>query len=396
MWLVITIIVVLLAVALIIILSSGKQVLNWNLTQVSETTIETTVMATGYIQPVEEVEVGTQVSGVIEKIYVDYNSVVKKGDLMAVLDTVTLQEKVTQANAALTSANSDLEYAQRSYDRTKELYGLNAATRVALEEVENRLTQAETTVANAKASLGQAEINLGYAFIYSPINGVVLDRSVNTGQTVAASFNTPTLFTIAEDLTKMQVEADVDEADIGQVKVGQKVTFTVDAFPDYVFEGSVSQIRLQALVTNNVVTYTVIVEAPNPEEKLFPGMTASITIVTRSESGMSVPLEATQFNMKPEYAKELGVHSLPAEPETTGNNQYVVWVWNQGRPEPRLIEGGISDGVNLIVESGLRQGEDIVLSAAYEKKKSNGNAVSNPLMPQPPRGGNRGGGGPPR
>ncbi|MDL2283522.1 efflux RND transporter periplasmic adaptor subunit, partial [Odoribacter sp. OttesenSCG-928-G04] len=266
-------IIVLALILAFVLFRNGGAELQVNTSKVSEKTIEITVMATGYVQPVEEVEVGTQVSGVIEKLYVDYNSVVKKGQLLAELDKMTLQEKLNQAKASLNSAQSDLNYAQQNYNRVKDLYDVKAATLVSYEDAINKLTQAQTSLENAKANLHQAEVNLSYAYIYSPIDGVVLDRSVNMGQTVAASFNTPTLFTIAEDLTKMQVEADVDEADIGQVKLGQKVTFTVDAFNDMIFTGTVSQIRLQPTVTNNVVTYTVIIEAPNPEEKLYPGMT---------------------------------------------------------------------------------------------------------------------------
>ena len=242
---------------------------------VEEYTVENTVTATGTIEPVETVEVGTQVSGKVEKIYVDYNDVVKKGQLMAELDKQTLNQSLSRAKASLTSAESQLNYAKLTYERTKQLYEANAATLAAYQEAQNSYTQAQMSKRNAQAAYDQARVDLAYAEIYSPIDGIVLDRAVEVGQTVAASFSTPTLFTLANDLTKMQVEADVDEADIGQVKVGQRVTFTVDAYMDEIFTGTVNQIRMKPTTTSNVVTYTVIIEAPNPDQKLFPGMTAS-------------------------------------------------------------------------------------------------------------------------
>lgn len=365
-------------------MSGGKHV-QLNTTTVSTGTLDISVLATGYVQPVEEVEVGTQVSGVIEKIYVDYNSHVKKGDLLAELDKLTLQEKLNQANSQLSSAQSDYNYALQSYNRVKKLHDAKAATDVAYEEAVNRLTQAKTTVDNARANVNQSQVNLSYATIYSPIDGVVLERAVNTGQTVAASFNTPTLFRIAEDLTKMQVEADVDEADIGQVKMGQKVTFTVDAYPQDVFEGTVSQIRIQPTVTNNVVTYTVIVDAPNPDQKLFPGMTANINIEVQAENGTLVPVEAVNFRMTPDIMSGLGLDASQIEVPAKGA-QY-VWVKNNNGVEARKLETGMNDGINFIAKSGVNPGEEVVLSASIGKKKANGDSKPVSIMPSPPRGG---------
>lgn len=391
-WIIIVLL-VLVVVGILVVRGMRPKGVELHTAAVEEGVIELTVMATGYIQPVEEVEVGTQVSGVIEKIHVDYNSVVKKGQLLAELERVTLQEKVTQSKASMASSESDRSYARQNYERAKQLYDAKATTLVALQEAENRLVQADAAVVNAHANLQQAETNLSYAYIYSPIDGVILDRSVNEGQTVAASFNTPTLFTIAEDLTKMQVEADVDEADIGQVKVGQPVTFTVDAYSGEIFEGTVSEVRLQPTVTSNVVTYTVIIEAPNPDLKLFPGMTASITIVTRSENGVTVPVEAVNFRMTPEIAQALNL-APPAESGMPRNsNDKVVWVSRDGHPEERIIETGMGDGVNMVVTSGLSAGEEVVLSVTVGQKAGNGDATRNPLMPTPPK---RGGGGGPR
>ncbi len=354
----------------------GNHEVSFNTMTVQTNTVEQTVTATGYVQPVDKVDVGTQVSGVIEKIYVDFNSQVKKGQLLAELDKSTLAEKVNQAQASVTSSLSDLTYAQQTYDRTKTLFDAKAATQTAWEQAVNSLAQAKTNVVNAKANLHQARVNLGYAEIYSPIDGIVLDRSVEQGQTVAASFSTPTLFTIANDLTKMQVEADVDEADIGQVRLGQKVTFTVDSYPDDTFDGTVSQIRLQPTVTNNVVTYTVIVEAPNPDEKLYPGMTASITVVTLDQQGLTVPAEALAFTPDEKIAR--GAKG-PENPKDKG-----VWVELPHGIEWREVKTGVGDGVNFIVESGLNQGDKVILSVMVERKSVN-QAGTNPFMPKPPR-----------
>lgn len=363
---------------IVVVFAGGKKSVTFNTATISNGTIETTVMATGYVQPVEEVEVGTQVSGVIEKIYVDYNSHVKKGQLLAQLETHTLMEKINQAKASLRSAQSDLDYAKQNYNRVKTLYESKAATQSSYEEAINRRNQAETTLENAKATLNQAEVDLSYAYIYSPIDGVILNRAVNIGQTVAAMFATPTFFTIAEDLTKMQVEADVDEADIGQVRLGQQVSFTVDSYPDEVFVGTVSQIRLQPVVTANVVTYIVIVNAPNPDEKLFPGMTANITITVASEKGLLVPVEAVNFQMDENIADNLGI---------TQNATIVgksVWIKSGNNIERREITTGLSDGVFLIAKAGLSEGEEVILSATFDKTKPS--KKSKNIMPEPPKG----------
>lgn len=380
----IIVIVVLLVVAaavFAIVKLTGKKEVSFNTTTVGENTVEITVMATGYVQPVEKVDVGTQVSGVIETIYVDYNSVVTVGQVLAELDRSTLLEKVSQAKAQVSSAQSDLTYATQNFERVKMMFDNKAATKASYDESVNKLAQAKTSVINAKANLQQAEVNLSYAIIKSPINGVVLERAVNVGQTVASSFNTPTLFTIAEDLTKMQVEADVDEADIGKVRVGQKVTFTVDAYSIDVFEGVVEQIRLQPVVTSNVVTYTVIIEAPNPDLKLFPGMTANINIVAESETGLSVPVEAINFTMPDNVAAEAQQEQSADEgPKAQHGENREVWVLKNGKPQKRDIKIGINDGVNTIVYSGVESGEEVVLSVSTEKKGPN-QAVSNPLVP---------------
>ncbi len=378
--------------------------------------VQNTVTATGNLEPVDEVEVGTQVSGVVQKVYVDYNSHVKKGQLLAELDKSTLNERLTQAQNQVTSSQSALKRAQQVYDRTKSLYENKAATQEDYETAENSLVQAKASLLNAQTSLREAKVNLGYAEIYSPIDGVVLSKEIEEGQTVASSFNTPTLFIIAKDLKNMQVEANVDEADIGQVKVGQKVTFTVDAYTGETFNGQVSQIRLQPTTTSNVVTYTVVIMANNPEEKLFPGMTASIEIITQEQTGNLIPLEACNFTPTEEIFKyldkpqhkggepkhrqgepqpndSLQANHRPSEDEI--KNSKTVWVKNGNSLSPRRITLGLSDGVNAVLKNGkLNQGDTIVLSAIVGQKQKPKEAGANLFGPKKPNGGNRNGGGP--
>ena len=369
---------------------------------VVEYTVENTVTATGTIEPVETVEVGTQVSGKVEKIYVDFNGVVKKGDLLAELDKQTLNQSVSRAKASLTSAESQLNYAKLTYERTKQLYESNAATLAAYQEAQNTYTQAQMSKKNAQASYDQALVDLAYAEIYSPIDGIVLDRAVEVGQTVAASFSTPTLFTLANDLTKMQVEADVDEADIGQVKVDQRVSFTVDAYMNESFEGRVSQIRMKPTTTSNVVTYTVIIDAPNPDQKLFPGMTASVTIVTEEQTGLAVPAEAFNFTPDETVLKSLRKnHDKPEEgqrpqgdmpmgerPQMQGgqvpSSPTMVWLKKGNDMMPRPVKVGLSDGAYKIVEQGLQAGDSVVLSAQYVVKEKAKKTGDNPFVPSPP------------
>ena len=379
---------------------------------VGEYTVENTVTATGTIEPVETVEVGTQVSGKVEKIYVDFNDEVKKGDLLAELDKQTLNQSVSRAKASLTSAESQLNYAKLTYERTKQLYEANAATLAAYQEAQNSYTQAQMSKRNAQASYDQARVDLAYAEIYSPIDGIVLDRAVEVGQTVAASFSTPTLFTLANDLTKMQVEADVDEADIGQVKVGQRVTFTVDAYMEDSFEGTVSQIRMKPTTTSNVVTYTVIIDAPNPDQKLFPGMTASVTIVTEEQTGLAVPAEAFNFTPDEAVLKSMRKPEKPEGPQgdmpeppqmeekAMPASPTMVWLKKGDNMMPRPVKVGMSDGAYKIVEQGLQAGDSVVLSAQFVVKEKAVKKGDNPFMPGPPgknkNNGNKAPSGPPQ
>ena len=416
-WLIILGIVVVAVAAILIVRAtkSANKELVIRTHVVGEYTVENTVTATGTIEPVETVEVGTQVSGKVEKIYVDFNDVVKKGQLMAELDKQTLNQSLSRAKASLTSAESQLNYAKLTYERTKQLYEANAATLAAYQEAQNSYTQAQMSKRNAQASYDQAKVDLAYAEIYSPIDGIVLDRAVEVGQTVAASFSTPTLFTLANDLTKMQVEADVDEADIGQVKTGQRVTFTVDAYMDDVFDGTVNQIRMKPTTTSNVVTYTVIIDAPSPEQKLFPGMTASVTIVTEEETGLAVPAEAFSFTPDEAVMKALRKPEKPEgqmqeppqgeRPKMDGKSMSggsTVWVKKDGGIMPHPVKVGTSDGAYKIIEEGVQAGDSVVLSAQYVVKEKAAKKGDNPFMPGPPgrnksngKSNNKGGGGPP-
>lgn len=369
---------VVLALIIWILIPSKKEIV-WS-TRVAETgTVELTITATGYVQPVEKVEIGTQVSGRIEAIYVDFNDHVKAGQLLAELDKSTLNERLTQALASEQSAQAALTLAQQTYNRTKELYENKAATQSDFEQATSQLVQAKSQYENAKTNVREARVNLGYAEIYSTIDGVVLDRQVEIGQTVASSFSTPTMFIIAKDLTNMQVEADIDEADIGQVRVGQHVNFTVDAYPKETFTGTVGQIRLQPTVTNNVVTYTVVINTPNPDEKLFPGMTASVEIVTQCDTALLVPMEALSFTPSMELMKLLDSPGISGDSRSYSKQ---VWLKKDNSIHPVPVETGINDGVNAVLVSGINEGDTIVLNATAEKKQSRRQSRS--LMPGRP------------
>ena len=379
---------------------------------IEEGTISKSISATGYLQPADKVEVGTQVSGKVEKLYVTYNSKVKKGQVLAELDKSTLLERLSQAKSSKSSAESTLNLATQNYNRTKALFEAGAATQQAFDEATNTYIQAQNTLNNANTNVREAQVNLGYAVITSPIDGVILTKQVEQGQTVASSFSTPTLFVIAKDLKSMTVEANIDEADIGQVKVGQKVEFTVDSYMGETFYGEVQEIRLEPNVTSNVVTYTVIVKAENPEEKLYPGMTASVTIYTNAQSGLLVPAAAMAFNPTEELFEALGKPERPSKDghrdgkkpegfdgekrerpsrekmEEMRQNGQKVWIKNGKSIRPRFIETGLNDGVNAIVKEGLAVGDTVVLSAQVGEKvkKAKGGMSNNPLTPTPPRG----------
>ena len=337
-------------------MSGGKKEedINFKEEKVALKTLQNSVTATGTIEAVTSVTVGTQVSGIVNKLYVDYNSQVKKGQVIAELDKTNLLSELNTAKANLASAQSSLNYQAANMERYKTLYKKGL---VSADEYENALLtyrQAKEQVASSKENVQRAQTNLGYATITSPIDGTVISKSVEEGQTVAASFNTPELFTIAKDLTNMQVVANVDEADIGGVKEGDRVTFTVDAYPDDTFEGTVKQVRLEATTTNNVVTYEVVISAPNADLKLKPGLTANVTIYTQERSGvLAVVNKALRFTpTKETVGKDMKIV------DCKGKNK--VWTLNGNTLTAHPVTIGQTDGINTEITKGLKQGDKIV------------------------------------
>jgi len=365
-------------------------------------TVRNVVTATGTIQPVDTVSVGTQVSGVIDKIYVNYNSHVKKGQLLAELDKKTLTTELQSAKADLEKAKADLTYQAKNYQRIKILFQKGLIAQTDFDSSTNTYDQAKATLNSAQNAYTKAKTNLGYASIYSPIDGIVESRSVDEGQTVAASFSTPKLFTIAKDLTQMQVYANIDEADIGQVKVGQHVTFTVDAFSDLTFEGEVTEIRLKPTTTSNVVTYSVIIKAPNPDTKLMPGMTANISIITEeAKDVLTMPSKAVRFSpdslMMVAYFKSLPENERPKIDKIRGQKitfaeknklkSSRIWIKRGSFVHPINVELGINDETNVQILSGdLKKGDEVILSmsqsASADSTKSKGGS---PFMPSAPK-----------
>jgi HlyD family secretion protein len=344
--------------------------------KISRGEIKSIVTATGTVNAVTTVSVGTQVSGTIQKLYVDFNSPVKKGQQLAQIDPATFQAQVDQARANLFSAQATVEKAavavldaQRTYQRSKELFARNFISQSDLDAAETNLHSAEAQqkvtraqAGQAQASLKIAEANLEYARILSPVDGVVISRNVDVGQTVAASFQTPTLFSIAQDLTKMQINTSVDEADIGMVHAGQEASFTVDAYPDTPFTGKVSVVRNAPITVSNVVTYDVIINVENVQLKLKPGMTAnvSITIETRSNA-LRIPNAAMRF--KPaDTPQENFLHKQ-------GKNELTVWILEKEKPQAVRIITGIGDGSHTEVVSGeLKEGQQIITESLGVKK----------------------------
>jgi len=360
--------------------------------------VTTMVTATGTIEPINQVDVGTQVSGVVEKIYVDYNSVVTQGQLIAELDKTNLNAAKTQAQAAYDNAVSQRNYTQTIYERQKILYDNQVISKSDFDDAAYNYETAKGTVTQRYSDLQQARTNLGYANIYSPIDGVVLSRDIDEGQTVAASYSTPTLFTIAQDLKEMQVEADVDEADIGKVTEGQRVEFTVDAYIGETFNGVVTQVRLDPKVTSNVVTYTVVIKAENEDLKLKPGLTATISIYTLELKDV-LTAEAKAINFKPtrpELTTYIEQHNFTVEPTNDKsrerNNGSVVWVYgSNGEIKARKVTLGASDGVNVQVLEGLSEGDKLVysLKGVSKSEASTGDTNESPFMPQRGGGGKR-------
>ena len=365
--------------------------------------VTTMVTATGTIEATTQVDVGTQVSGVVEKIYVDFNSEVTEGQLLAELDKTNLKAALEQAQAAYDNAVNERDYKKNIYERQKTLYENQVLSKADYDDALYEFNASKSAVVQKRSDLQKAQANLGYANIYSPINGVILSRDVDEGQTVAASYSTPTLFTIAKNLKEMQVEADVDEADIGQVEEGQRVTFTVDAYQGEIFNGTVTQVRLNPTVSSNVVTYTVVIKADNPDLKLKPGLTATISIYTLELKDV-LTAEAKAVNFHPNmpllmaYEEQQGIESKrpglgngpnngPGNGGPPQEDATMLWVLQKDQSiVPRKVEFGASDGVNVQIISGVEEGDQLVysLKSVQSGEVQAAQDSGSPFMPKPP------------
>lgn len=401
---IIIVIVAAIAVSIFMVLKPKKidaEKINIETAEAQKGTVSKTVTATGTLEAITTVDVGTQVSGIIENIYVDFNSYVKKGQLLAKIDTTNLAAAMEQSQATLDNAIAELNYQQANYNRLAPLNDKKLISQSDYDQTVYNLNKAKANYNSALAQHKKNQINLDYAMIYSPIDGIVLNRAVEEGQTVAASFNTPTLFTIANDLTQMRVEADVDEADIGQVKQEQRVEFTVDAYPDKLFNGKVTEVRLEPTVTNNVVTYTIIISAPNPDYELMPGMTAETEIYVQEKNDvLVVPSKALRFtpdrNLLSSYMSD---QPRPDKPEgrempkgnlsETGNGKTdsgsVVWIKKDSTIRPVPVKTGMDDDINVEIISGINSGDEVILNMEeMDKQLVSHSTGSNPFMPKPP------------
>lgn len=377
---------------------SAKGGIRLETAKVGRSSISNTVTATGTVEPVTEVEVGTQVSGIIDKLYADYNDVVKAGQLIAEMDKVNLKAELASAQAQLASSKSEYEYQQKNYARSKVLFDKKLISDSDYETATYNYEKSKAAYEQSQASMVKVNRNLEYATITSPIDGVVINRAVEEGQTVAAGFETPTLFTIAADLTKMQVIADVDEADIGNVEDGQRVSFTVDAYPNDVFKGTVKQIRLgdsssssssSSTSTSTVVTYEVVITADNPDLKLKPRLTANVTIYTlERDNVLTVPTKSLRFVPEEELLLGTGLTAENSAQEAPAGKR-LIWVKQGQQLLPKVITVGSTSGNMIEVTDGLTEGEEIAVDMA-----SNGAAPvaaateKSPFMPGPP-GGNK-------
>ena len=354
------------------------------MTKAVRSSIENTVTATGTVEPVVKVEVGTQVSGIIDKIYVDFNSIVTKGQLLAEMDKVNLQAELVSKNADLASSKTEYEYQQSNYIRSKTLHDKQLISETDFETATYSYEKAKSSYERVMSEMTKVRRNLEYAMITSPIDGVVINRAVEEGQTVAAGFSTPTLFTIANDLTQMRVIADVDEADIGQVEVGQNVSFQVDAYPEDVFKGKVTQVRLEATTTSNVVTYEVVISAYNPELKLKPGLTANVKINTLERPDvLTIASKALRF-----IPDESMLESMKITAETSSveniKGKKIVWQKQGNTLIPKTVTVGTSSMNSVEIIDGLSDGEEVVLEISSNVAIANNTTERSPFMPSPP------------
>lgn len=364
--------------------SGGKkeQAVTFDTAKVELANIKNSVTATGSVEPVTSVTVGTQVSGIISRLYVDYNTVVKKGQIIAELDKTNLISELNTAKANLSSAQSSLNYESANYKRYATLFKKGLVSADEYESAKLNFEKAKDQVAQSREMVQKAQTNLSYAIITSPIDGVVISKSVEEGQTVAASYATPELFTIAKDLKDMQVVANVDEADIGDVKEGERVSFTVDAYPNDTFEGVVKQVRQEATTTNNVVTYEVVISAPNSELKLKPGLTANVTIYTAERQNvLCVSTKALRFTPTQDLIKGCKIV------DCKGKNK--VWTREGNTFKAHALQIGMSDGIHTEILSGVSKGLEIITDAkaanGNDDEQAENNSESSPFAPKGPR-----------
>ena len=364
--------------------SGGKkeQAVTFDTAKVELANIKNSVTATGSVEPVTSVTVGTQVSGIISRLYVDYNTVVKKGQIIAELDKTNLISELNTAKANLSSAQSSLNYESANYKRYATLFKKGLVSADEYESAKLNFEKAKDQVAQSREMVQKAQTNLSYAIITSPIDGVVISKSVEEGQTVAASYATPELFTIAKDLKDMQVVANVDEADIGDVKEGERVSFTVDAYPNDTFEGVVKQVRQEATTTNNVVTYEVVISAPNSELKLKPGLTANVTIYTAERQNvLCVSTKALRFTPTQDLIKGCKIV------DCKGKNK--VWTREGNTFKAHAVQIGMSDGIHTEILSGVSKGLEIITDAkaanGNDDEQAENNSESSPFAPKGPR-----------
>jgi HlyD family secretion protein len=363
------------------LLAGGKkeEKVEFETAKVERGDIKTSITATGTIEPVTSVTVGTQVSGIVAKLYVDYNTVVKKGQVIAELDKTNLVSELNRAKADLSSAQSTFNYETANFNRYQTLFDKGLVSADDYESARLSFEKSRQQVASSRESVQKAQTNLGYATITSPIDGVVLSKSVEEGQTVAASFNTPELFTIAQDLTDMRVIADIDEADIGGVKEGQRVSFTVDAFPDDKFSGQVTQVRQQATTSSNVVTYEVVISAPNKDLKLKPGLTANVTIFTMEKTDvLSAPAKALRFVPNEALlSKDQKIEDVEAPAK--------VWTLEGNTFKAHAVEVGTTNGMVTEIVSGIDAGTEVLVDFKLSggETEGTGQQAQNPFMPRP-------------
>lgn len=374
----------------------SEAAIEWRTSKIEKGNITTLVSATGTISALTTVQVGTQVNGTVSRLLADFNSVVKKGDVIAILDTTFLVASRDDAAANVDRAKAQLNQYTREFNRARKLYAEHVNTQVEYESALTNFELGKSNLKSAEAQLRRAKINLQYATIKAPISGTVISRNVDVGQTVISSFNTPTLFSIANDLTKMELQANIDEADIGQISVDEQTNFTVDAYPNEIFKGNVKQIRLQPITVQNVVNYVVIIDVPNPELKLMPGMTANLSVIVKERNDIfKVPVSALHFTPPAEYISNTNENTAaPTEMERVQitqaeeNNAGVIWLLKDEVPEMIQIKTGISDGAFIEIEGPIHL-NDVVITGISNHNTETSTSTQNPFMPRMPRGRNR-------